>query len=162
MRVYADGQVWFVDELEQVEDALAARLEAAGYKVVEAVDGNQALELTNREAPDLVILDVVMPKIGGLEACRRVVRGIYTKRLDKLDPSAAAKDPKTALQEYLQARQRELPRYETTRVSGPPHEQVFTVTCHVDSLPAPVTADGNSRRKAEQAAARAALRQLRS
>ncbi|MCB1749254.1 MAG: ribonuclease III [Gammaproteobacteria bacterium] len=99
---------------------------------------------------------------GGLEACRRVVRGIYTKRLDKLDPSAAAKDPKTALQEYLQARQRELPRYETTRVSGPPHEQVFTVTCHVDSLPAPVTADGNSRRKAEQAAARAALRQLRS
>ncbi|MCB9705290.1 MAG: response regulator [Myxococcales bacterium] len=53
-------------------DRAAARsiLEEAGYKVVEAVDGNQALELTNREAPDLVILDVVMPKIGGLEACR--------------------------------------------------------------------------------------------
>ncbi|MGE0486549.1 MAG: ribonuclease III [Gammaproteobacteria bacterium] len=99
---------------------------------------------------------------GGFDSCRRVVRGIYADRLDQVDPGAAAKDPKTALQEFLQARRHDLPRYETTRVSGPPHEQIFTVSCHVDSLEAPVTAEGNSRRKAEQAAARAALRQLRS
>jgi ribonuclease-3 len=99
---------------------------------------------------------------GGFDACRRVVRRVYAERLEHVDPSAAAKDPKTALQEFLQARRQELPRYETTRISGPPHEQIFTVTCYVDSLTAPVAAEGNSRRKAEQAAARAALRQLRS
>ena len=73
----------------------------------------------------------------------------------------SVKDPKTALQEFLQARQHELPRYETAEVSGPPHDQVFTVNCHVDALGTPVSACGRSRRKAEQAAARTALRLLK-
>lgn len=98
---------------------------------------------------------------GGMDACRRVVRRLYADRLANLDPDSAAKDAKTTLQEFLQARQLDLPRYETTRVSGPAHAQVFTVTCHVDSLAAPVTAEGRSRRRAEQAAARDALRQLK-
>lgn len=53
------------------ERASARRaLEAAGYLVVEAVDGQHALEQYARERPDLVLLDVVMPRLTGLEACR--------------------------------------------------------------------------------------------
>lgn len=45
-------------------------LEAAGYEVVEAVDGQEALEQFARHRPDLVMLDVVMPRLTGLESCR--------------------------------------------------------------------------------------------
>ena len=45
-------------------------LEAAGYEVLQAMDGQQALELYARERPDLVMLDVVMPRLTGLETCR--------------------------------------------------------------------------------------------
>ncbi|NVB43878.1 response regulator [Pseudenhygromyxa sp. WMMC2535] len=45
-------------------------LEEAGYAVAEAVDGQQALEVFARERPDLVLLDVVMPRLTGLETCR--------------------------------------------------------------------------------------------
>ena len=54
-----------------VERANARKaLSAAGYDVVEAHDGQQALEVFARERPDLVMLDVVMPRLTGLEACR--------------------------------------------------------------------------------------------
>lgn len=53
-------------ERQTARDALAA----AGYVVVEAVDGQQALELYARERPQLVMLDVVMPRLTGLETCR--------------------------------------------------------------------------------------------
>lgn len=97
---------------------------------------------------------------GGMDACRRVVRGWMAEQLANVDPGDADKDPKTTLQELLQGRREELPRYETTHVSGPSHDQTFTVTCHAGALDEPVVAQGRSRRKAEQAAARAALRKL--
>jgi two-component system cell cycle response regulator len=57
---------------DSANDRAAARgiLTEAGYSVVEATDGQQVLETYNRERPALVLLDVVMPKIGGLEVCR--------------------------------------------------------------------------------------------
>jgi two-component system cell cycle response regulator len=57
---------------DSASDRAAARgiLGDAGYSVVEATDGQQVLELYSRERPTLVVLDVVMPKIGGLEVCR--------------------------------------------------------------------------------------------
>jgi len=57
---------------DSASDRAAARgiLGDAGYSVVEATDGPQVLELYSRERPALVVLDVVMPKIGGLEVCR--------------------------------------------------------------------------------------------
>lgn len=57
---------------DSASDRAAARgiLGDAGYSVVEATDGQQVLELYSRERPALVVLDVVMPKIGGLEVCR--------------------------------------------------------------------------------------------
>lgn len=98
---------------------------------------------------------------GGIEACREVVLELFAERLAEVDPLRTDKDPKTALQEFLQSRRQELPRYETTSVSGPSHDQLFTVSCHTPALPLPVVAHGRSRRKAEQAAARATLEQLK-
>jgi ribonuclease-3 len=98
---------------------------------------------------------------GGIAACRQVIMSAFAQRLDAIDPSRAIKDPKTALQELLQSRHHELPRYETTAVAGPSHEQEFTVACHTAALPEPVLACGRSRRKAEQAAALAAMQKLR-
>jgi ribonuclease III len=97
---------------------------------------------------------------GGLAACRNAVLGLFAERLAACDPGRAHKDPKTALQEYLQGRRHELPRYETVTVAGPSHQQLFTVRCHTSALPGPVVAQGPTRRKAEQAAARATLLQL--
>ncbi|GAB4175939.1 MAG: ribonuclease III [Wenzhouxiangellaceae bacterium] len=72
------------------------------------------------------------------------------------------KDPKTRLQEALQARGLSLPSYELLEQSGPDHARRFTVSCTTPLLDQPVVATASSRRKAEQAAARQALRRIES
>jgi two-component system response regulator (stage 0 sporulation protein F) len=47
-------------------------LEAAGYSVVDAADGEGAVELTRGQCPDLILMSERMPKLGGLEAVRRI------------------------------------------------------------------------------------------
>lgn len=96
----------------------------------------------------------------GIDACRTFVETLFSDELAEVDPATAGKDPKTALQEYLQSRSLPLPEYTTTAIAGPPHHQVFTVTCSAGTDGIVVDASGNSRRKAEQAAARAMLRHL--
>lgn len=51
---------------------LRSNLEVGGYQVVLAIDGEEALEKTERELPDLVILDVMLPRVDGVEVCRRL------------------------------------------------------------------------------------------
>jgi CheY-like chemotaxis protein len=53
-------------------EALGALLEAFGFKVLLAVDGLQAVELARRDHPDLILMDVMMPALDGLEATRRL------------------------------------------------------------------------------------------
>ena len=67
------------------------------------------------------------------------------------------KDPKTRLQEFLQSRGAELPRYEVIDISGEPHCRSFTVACEVALLNEKTHGQGASRRIAEQVAASAAL-----
>lgn len=93
--------------------------------------------------------------------CRQFVRQLFASRLKDIDPESAAKDNKTALQEYLQRRRLQLPDYSTSKVSGPSHRQVFTVCCEIPELAIKAEATGSSRRKAEQAAARLTLEQLK-
>lgn len=94
---------------------------------------------------------------GGLDEASRFVKAIFAQRLDKCHPSKARKDPKTRLQEWLQAQSRPLPEYEVIATQGQAHNQSFKVECRVEGLQAPVYGDGSSRRKAEQMAAEAAL-----
>ncbi len=95
---------------------------------------------------------------GGFTACRDTVLHLYRDWLAGLSRASELKDPKTRLQEYLQAHQRSLPAYNVLETRGEPHEQSFTVECLVADLR--TTATGNSRRKAEQEAARLLLEQI--
>ena len=59
------------DELVNVK-LLRASLEARGYEVLVAMDGTEAIRIVEMEIPDLIILDIMMPKVDGFEVCRRI------------------------------------------------------------------------------------------
>ena len=61
-----------VDDEPQIRDAIARSLVARGYEAVTAPDGSEALDLAATRTPDLVILDLNMPVMDGLECCRRL------------------------------------------------------------------------------------------
>lgn len=98
---------------------------------------------------------------GGFEAAAGVVERLFVPRLDRLPSAAELKDPKTRLQEALQARGLPLPAYSVESISGEAHNQLFEVRCSVSSLGLKVSASGPSRRRAEQAAAQLLLSALR-
>lgn len=89
---------------------------------------------------------------GGIEECRRCVMNWYGTQFEDLSELEAKKDPKSALQEWLQAKKLPLPDYKV-KVSGAPHEQIFHVTCAVTGLSYVTEGVSTSRRRAEQQAA---------
>lgn len=97
---------------------------------------------------------------GGTEPCRACVLRWFGSRLDSPAVGEAGKDAKTRLQEYLQGRGNPLPEYQLLAVEGEHHAQQFTVACHVARPQLVAEGRGNSRRRAEQAAAREALQRL--
>ncbi|MGH8427042.1 MAG: ribonuclease III [Gammaproteobacteria bacterium] len=97
---------------------------------------------------------------GGFGAARAVVRRLFAECLQALPDSEALKDPKTLLQERLQARGLALPAYALTAAKGPEHARRFSAECRVAELDLVATGSGSSRREAEQAAADALLGQL--
>ena len=97
---------------------------------------------------------------GGLDALRPVVLRLYGERLESLPAHETLKDPKTLLQERLQARGLPLPVYHLDAVEGEDHAQDFTVSCRVAELDEDAAGSGGSRRAAEQAAAAALLAKL--
>jgi len=97
---------------------------------------------------------------GGLPAARGWVLDLFDERLAQCDPDAVLKDPKTRLQEWLQAQGRPLPAYHVERIEGEAHAQTFVVQCEVTGLRQPTRGVAGSRRKAEQEAARQALELL--
>lgn len=109
-----------------------------------------------------ILADVVEALIGaiyvdgGFEAARKVVTELIGQRLDDLPEAEKLKDPKTRLQELLQAHGLDLPDYSVLAESGADHAKRFLVRCALGDLLPPVQAEAGSRRKAEQAAARLA------
>ena len=85
---------------------------------------------------------------------------LYQVQLRSLDGNAILKDPKTSLQEYLQARKMNLPSYQVEQTSGKSHNQVFTVSCKLEDLEIESRGKGSSRKKAEQQAAQKILAKL--
>ena len=97
----------------------------------------------------------------GLEACRAVVLPWFEASIAALPATGKPdKDPKTRLQEWLQARQRHLPNYELISESGDDHAKHFHVRCTLLDPTMVSEGEGSSRRIAEQQAAAAALAQL--
>ena len=97
---------------------------------------------------------------GGFEAVRKAVSTLLAERLERPEGLPVGKDPKTALQEHLQAQRLALPRYTVKKTEGEAHDQTFIVECRVEELGLASEGKGASRRAAEQAAAEALLPQL--
>ncbi|SJM92091.1 ribonuclease III [Crenothrix polyspora] len=96
----------------------------------------------------------------GIEASRRWIENLFVERLQSLSLDNWQKDPKTQLQELMQAKKLDLPMYTLITMSGLAHEQVFKVQCTVSVLPDFCVGVGISRKKAEQSAAEQMLQLL--
>jgi signal transduction histidine kinase len=70
--VASDGRILVADDDPLVREVMTATLEDGGFDVIEAADGEEALSLCVAYKPDLLILDVVMPRMGGFELCRKL------------------------------------------------------------------------------------------
>jgi DNA-binding response OmpR family regulator len=86
-----------VDDEPAVRRVLVMRLQLAGYRVVCAEDGEEALSLFHSEQPDLVVLDVMLPKLDGFAVCRRLraescVPVIFLSALDAIAERVAGLD----------------------------------------------------------------------
>ena len=96
----------------------------------------------------------------GFEACRARVLPWFEAPMAAVPVGKPEKDPKTRLQEWLQARQKPLPAYELVSESGDDHAKHFHVRCNVADPKVTTEGEGSSRRLAEQQAALAAIEQL--
>ena len=98
----------------------------------------------------------------GFEAAKRVIVAAYGDELAQADPTTLGKDPKTRLQEWLQARRIAVPEYVVVGTHGEAHAQQFAVECRIPALGLATAGVGASRRAAEQEAAERAWTEVAS
>ena len=67
-------KILVIDDESVLVETIAYNLEQAGYQVITAGDGTSALQAAHRELPDLIILDIMLPEMDGLEVCRQLRR----------------------------------------------------------------------------------------
>jgi two-component system response regulator MprA len=116
-------RILVVDDDRAVRESLRRSLEFNGYQVELASDGQQALEAVTAQRPDAMVLDVMMPRLDGLEVCRRLrstgddlpilvltARDLVSDRVSGLDAGADDYLPKPFALEELLARLRALLR----------------------------------------------------
>lgn len=112
---------------------------------------------------DSILADALEGLIGavyldaGFEACRALVLPWFESDLARRPTGERLKDPKTRLQEWLQARRLPLPEYRTVEARGDEHDKTFRVRCEIAEPACAAEGEGGSRRAAEQQAAEAAL-----
>jgi len=73
--------VMIVDDEPHVIESIKAELESNGYKVIISTNGKDAVELAKKVRPDLILLDILMPKLSGLEVCSRLRDDFLTSRI---------------------------------------------------------------------------------
>ena len=120
----------------------------------ESRSGGASRPSTLADAMEAVIGAVFLD--GGFSAAESVITRLYRDQLEKLDPRVLGKDPKTLLQEYLQARKFPLPQYAVLAIEGQAHRQLFRVECAIPEINVCTEGEGPSRRMAEQQAAQVA------
>ena len=92
------GSILIVNDLPEQLDLMDSLLRKAGYSVFTAADGQEALEVAKRERPDLVISDVTMPRLSGIEFCRRMREDPEMKSTPILLASAHRRDTESVVQ----------------------------------------------------------------
>jgi len=89
----------------------------------------------------------------GFDAAKALINRVYEERYRELPDVGDLRDPKTRLQEWLQARKMALPKYELVKVFGQEHKRRFSITCTVVEKSLLTDGESTTRRKAEQKAA---------
>jgi DNA-binding response OmpR family regulator len=145
-------RILVVDDDQAVRESLRRSLEFNGYTVELAQDGQQAMDAVARQRPDAMVLDMMMPRVDGLEVCRRLrsagddlpvlvltARDAVSDRVAGLDAGADDYLPKPFLLEELLARLRALLRRTTIDRLGDPG----AVLTFVDNDPSAYVADSH-------------------
>jgi ribonuclease-3 len=115
---------------------------------------------------DSILSDALEAIIGalycdqGMDACQQWILELFADKLKSLSLDNWQKDPKTQLQELMQAKKLDLPDYTLMSMSGLAHEQTFKVKCTTSLTSEFCIGTGNSRKKAEQSAAELMLELL--
>jgi ribonuclease-3 len=115
---------------------------------------------------DSILSDAMEALIGallidqGMDACRVWILELFADQINGLSMQDWKKDPKTRLQESMQARGLELPAYALKSVVGQPHDQSFVVECRVSLTEETCEGRGSSRKRAEQESAEKMLAKL--
>ena len=65
-------KILIVDDEKEIRDLIEIYLKSEGYETLKAADGEEALNILNKEEPDLIILDIMMPKMNGIDACLKI------------------------------------------------------------------------------------------
>ena len=84
--------VLLVEDEPAQREVLAYNLAAEGYRVAQACDGEEALQLVDEAAPDLIVLDWMMPRVSGLEVCRRLKTRPETRAIPIIMLSAKSEE----------------------------------------------------------------------
>jgi len=85
------AKILIVEDNEMNRDLITRRLAKRGYLVIEAVDGDQGLEMAAAESPDLIVADLGLPGMDGCELTRRLKAGQATKQIPVLALTAYAR-----------------------------------------------------------------------
>lgn len=72
------GKILVADDEVSIRQIVEARLKMSGYEVITAKDGVEALEMAQTEQPSLIVLDIMMPKMDGLQVCRELRKNMTT------------------------------------------------------------------------------------
>ena len=83
-------RILVVDDEKNILELVRFNLEREGYEVLTCLDGARALELARSEKPDLIVLDVMLPEISGLEVCRELHQDPATRKIPIIMLSARA------------------------------------------------------------------------
>lgn len=75
------GKILVVDDEHHIVELIKFNLENNGYEVITAFDGEQAIKEAEIQSPDLIILDLMLPKLDGIEVCRRLKRNPVTSHI---------------------------------------------------------------------------------
>jgi ribonuclease-3 len=141
-------------------------------EVATRIDLTSYIKLSNSEhkrragAKDAILADALEAVIGAIfidsnwEICSKIIINWYKDELTNDNLINQEKDPKTKLQEAMQAIGRNVPEYELVKTEGQEHEQIFTVSCKVKGLRIKTNGSGKTIKKAEQIAAKAFIEKL--
>jgi two-component system alkaline phosphatase synthesis response regulator PhoP len=88
----AKGKILVVDDEIYIVHILDFSLGMEGYEVLTALDGEQALDKARAEKPDLIVLDIMMPKLDGYETCKRLKADESTKNIPVILLSAKGRN----------------------------------------------------------------------